>query len=383
MGRLNWMGCVLLLVLGARPALAVDDAGTARRLYGEAREAFGRGEHPQALRLLKEAYELERNPLYIYNVARVQEAMGDLAEAYGTFLRVAALEIVEAELRALAQGQANRLEPLTQKALVHFAPLDPGATLQLDDHLVADPAQDEAVAPGWHQLCAIYADRGWVDCWRRNLRAGHRLDLPGPRGPRGSLTWKPGEAVAVIRLDGVPLLIDWSRAWTIEVDAGSRPVEAVDPGGTKVALDVPVLSGQGGSLDGVIRRARLEALPRPEVTAWPWVTSGLGLAGAAIGVICLVRTRDIRQEVHTAGTDDAGNVNGLTQSEAKQRWDEAAAFEIGGGIALGVGLAALAAGIVWGSVEVVEANAFEKKLQGLSVWVAPQVGPGLSLGGRF
>lgn len=71
----------LLALLLVVPRLALAQAGDAQTRFAEGQAAYEAGDFPKALDRFLCAYRLSRSPELAYNVARVEERMGDSANA--------------------------------------------------------------------------------------------------------------------------------------------------------------------------------------------------------------------------------------------------------------------------------------------------------------
>lgn len=98
----------------ATTAAAQDESAEDRafRLFQESVEQYRQGRFEVAAELLEEAYELDADPVLIYNLARAYEGMGDFArsvEAYEQYLR----QVPEAPDRGAIEA---RLQTLRREA---------------------------------------------------------------------------------------------------------------------------------------------------------------------------------------------------------------------------------------------------------------------------
>jgi hypothetical protein len=136
-------------------------------------------------------------------------------------------------------------------------------------------------------------------------------------------------------------------------DALDRPMTLVAPSGTTAAGPLAV----GSRLD----------VPGPSV--WPWVTTGVGVAGLGAGVWLLMQAEADRAP---AETDAAGVALETTQAEDAARWDQANETAFQGSLLAGVGGALVLGGLTWWWLED----------DASPVAIAPTPG-GVIVGGRF
>lgn len=330
--------------------------------YEQAREAFAAECFEDALVLLDEAIEADPQPTYIYNRARVLDALGRFGEARRTFLRVTAIPDVEADLKRLALDQARTLKEAAETATLRFDGLAPGDLAQIDDRLIPRPKADQRLSPGEHQICVLRRGRITAACWRRSLPKGERTAWPFPgSAARGTLVL--ARPAASIRLDGALLLLDARRLGRLEVDAGTHELRIDDALGRRtVAVDVlpgKVLPVPEPSNDGA---AAGVTQPLESRGPWPWITVGTGVAVAAGGGTLLAITAG-------AKTPDPDQ----TQVDHQAAWGDAQTQWTVGLVLVGVGTAALVGGAVWALTGDDDSQA---------LWIAPAL-DGLAIGGTF
>jgi len=342
----------------------------AEQAYEKASQAFQRGEFAEAMKWLEAAMAIQPRPIYVYNIGRVEEAMGRLAAAHATFLRVQAMADVPAPLAKLAAQKAKRLTPLTERAVLVVSGLPAGARVQLDAALLRNPGQELAVDVGVHQLCVISRDERTVACQRADLPAGERTDWRPPTDDgRGALRWTPEPDAVGLELNGAVLLVDPQRLQRVSVDAGQHVVRVVRRSRT-APVQLTVFVG---------KETRIEVAPEPAVviserpSVWPWIVSGVGLATVGVGVGLFVAAGSER------GVEDVdGLVVETTQVAHRESWSRSADLDLAGAVLLGVGTTAIVAGLVGVLVDRPSASASIRS----AVWLG--VSPlGLTAGGRF
>ncbi len=103
------------------PAAQAPAPGTADDLSGQAIERFKARDYDAAARLFEQAYALDPNPNYLFNVGRVYEEKGDIRSAADYYQRFVKEPGVEIESRELA---LQRLRVL--RAILHETDPEPG-----------------------------------------------------------------------------------------------------------------------------------------------------------------------------------------------------------------------------------------------------------------
>lgn len=103
------------------PGAQAPAPGTAADLSGQAIERFKARDYDAAARLFEQAYALDPNPNYLFNVGRVYEEKGDIRSAVDYYQRFVKEPGVEIESRELA---LQRLRVL--RAILHETDPEPG-----------------------------------------------------------------------------------------------------------------------------------------------------------------------------------------------------------------------------------------------------------------
>lgn len=124
----------------AAPATGEVAPGTAADLSGQAIERFKARDYDAAARLFEQAYALDPNPNYLFNVGRVYEEKGDIRSAADYYQRFVKEPGVEIESRELA---LQRLRVL--RAILHETEPQPGQPAGATPGPTADAGQP---APG-------------------------------------------------------------------------------------------------------------------------------------------------------------------------------------------------------------------------------------------
>ena len=364
--------CTLLYAQSptAGSTLSADEA------YLKARKHYGTGDFVQALEWLKYANRKEPRAIFVFNMARIQEAIGQLSEAYKTFLKVNARSDANEKIRGLCQAQAEALKPLLNKSVVRFKGLKPGTVVQIDDKMALDLSVDSELKPGSHQICFVEGGDG-MRCWRRELAAGVRSVWPPETnsGTRGDLVWTGMKGVKELKLNGATLLVDLKKLQTINVDVGRHTLEVKEKGGATKSVTIAVLPGSsklvleefGGGGEGQ-PTAPVAAKVEGDAGAMPWVVTGIGGAMVVGGAAMWAKSRSTRDDW-------------TTQDEHKAAWDQANSEEQMGFILGGVGLAAVAGGLTWWSMSQ-EAKA-AKTADGGPIYFGFSGIQAVHIGGRF
>jgi hypothetical protein len=349
------LACFVSLALAA-PSFAAPPKGA--DAGQKAKDAFNEGRYDDALRWLEAVYEQEPSPGVVYNMGRVREAAGRIRDAYETYLRVLALPGVDANMRRLAEAQAEQLKPLKDKAVLRLKGVPGGAVAQVDASAVAATSADLQLEPGEHQLCVTKADQSVVRCARRRLEAGLRTvwEWDEAAGPTGAVVWTPAERVTGLELAGHPLLVDLAKLKEVVVAVGQHQLRVLTEGGVEEHRLV-VAPGARLPMPGPPPEVSPEVDAAVAVVAagaggegpglWPWVVSGSGAAVAAGGVVLLLSAASDKDRVDGAGANERGNVDELSQAEAADIWEDARSKEKLGLGLVGVGAAAAVGGLVW------------------------------------
>jgi len=129
-------------VRAATQEAAAPAPGTAADLSGQAIERFKARDYDAAARLFEQAYALDPNPNYLFNVGRVYEEKGDIRSAVDYYQRFVKEPGVEIESRELA---LQRLRVL--RAILHETEPQPGEPAGAAPAPTAEPGPS-APAPG-------------------------------------------------------------------------------------------------------------------------------------------------------------------------------------------------------------------------------------------
>ena len=375
-------------------AAAEGEPESAEAAYSMAKDAFKAGDLVEALRLLELANDKEPRPLFIYNIGRVKASMGQIREAYETYLKVLALKDTDENLRNLTQAQADKLKDLIDKALLRITGASGGVTVQVGESLITEFAEDQELEPGKYRACAVLKGGKELRCIKLNLRAGRRTDWDVSRKAKASgriaLSKKLG--LTTLSLGGTPLLVDASKVRYIQIEAGRHLFKYGSKKG-EGEVTLQVLPGaklpwkEGGAKTEGSSRAKVssQAAPSSGPGPWPWVLSGMGAAMGGAGAF-----------LASAGSSEQSDMEAECNASTDQQacfanWDQdrydSAGSKIDTGVVLaGVGGACVVGGIVWWFMTKDQAVAPKKSAQRgefLQWWIQPNPRGGLSAVGRF
>ena len=329
---------------------------TAEEALKKARTLYGTGDFEGSLQWLEYANNKEPKAIIVYNIGRVQEKLGRLADAHNTFLRVTALSDVDEKIRGLSQAQAEKLKPFIDKTVLHFPKLKAGSMVQVDEKMILDLTVDAEIKPGSHQICVLDPTGKNLSCWRRKLAAGIRIPWPPKTASttRGTLVWKGVKGASELYMNGHPLLVDLSRLENIKVDVGRHELIMADTNGKKKKATVAVLSrgkkklraafknpssASKGSA-GTAGRSKNQSGP---TNIWPWVVTGTGVVLGGAGASFMAKSSTTRDD-----WDRKGCIATSTCQKAKEDAFNAANSEAQMGYILaGAGALTIAGGITW------------------------------------
>lgn len=337
----------LSLLVCAAPAAAEEASEVSEvseiEAYQRARAAFTKEDYPEALQWLRHANALSPKAEYVYNMGRSLEEMGRLREAHDQFLLVKAQPDVSEDLKRLAQARVEALAPLRDRALLRWGTLGPGATAQIDAELIADATGERPLKAGRHQICVLSDAGARLRCWRRDLRAGFRADVP-LSGARATIVWPAGADAKSLTLGGHRMLVDPAALKTIEVDPGSHQlgVELASGQARQIALSL---------LPDATHRLSLDAEEKPEGGGGPgpagWIVGGVGVAAMGVGVALMLDAESQRVGLEDDLVRDAdGVIISTTQVADAQAFEDADDQTLVGGVLMGAGAALALTGVI-------------------------------------
>jgi tetratricopeptide (TPR) repeat protein len=132
------MGVIFWLLLLLVPVAQAQDE--ARTLYANGKMLFDEGNYERALEAWAKAYELSEKPVLLYNIALVQEKLGDLVAAIDTLERY--------RIYAPQEDQAALVQKIEElKAQLAATAVSEPEPIVLEPEPEAPPATQEAAAP--------------------------------------------------------------------------------------------------------------------------------------------------------------------------------------------------------------------------------------------
>ena len=366
----------IVALLWAFSAGGAEPPGEAAEIYTRALAAFKLGHHDEALKELDAAFQASPRPVYVYNMGRVLEAMGRLRDAHQAYLRVGAIPGADAEIKALARSAADALAPFALRVVVRLAEVPPGSVAQIDGVLVANVAVDMDFPAGTRLLCVTTQRGRRLACRRRSLPVGVRTTwpLPDPPDSRAVVAWTGLPGATVLKLDGIRLIVDLGKLTEIELDVGHHDLELATADGSIRTGAIDLVAGPVRSVAEAFPKPKVAPVDAPVVvelatapgaSPWPWVTVGTGVAVTGVGVGLLIWASGQRTDAKD-----------LMQVEASAEFDAAKDKTIGGAVAVGIGSAAIAGGLIWWLVDRPQATA-------TSLWIAPGTDTSVLVGGTF
>jgi tetratricopeptide (TPR) repeat protein len=135
--------CVIALCLGSTSALAANPKATA--LAKDADRFYKDNKYREAAETLKQAYELEPNPLYLYNIARAWDQAGEVEQAMESYRAYTgqAADLTQPELVKKANLAMDRLRTLMAKGEADKKVQDAERKRLEDDRKKAEDRADE------------------------------------------------------------------------------------------------------------------------------------------------------------------------------------------------------------------------------------------------
>ncbi len=308
------------------------------------------GDLELALSLERQAKAVAPSPVYMFQIARILEAMGELQEAWEMYVIASANigpESENEELRRLAADGAARLEPVRQLAQFVFGTLPTQTLVQVDGVFVADGDEPFAVPAGPPPAGCVVRPRRRATGLHRRATVGRRTTVALPDDTANMAAVRVPEHNGDERLfvDGASLLASLDEIDLISVEPGRHTFGLAQPSG---ALDTATHE----LLPGEIRV--VEPSPVPRVTApvragdstGGWVTTTVGGALSVVGLALIGAAALERDTVRSAEVRD-GVIVGMRQTDALSRLESADTLD-SWGLGLGVtGVALASVGVVW------------------------------------
>ncbi|MEM9189565.1 MAG: CDC27 family protein [Myxococcota bacterium] len=171
---LLWIGLMSSSVAAQdRPPEEIDDPG---RAFDQAVLAFDDGDFDRALGLFRRAYEILPHPDVAYNMARCLERLGRYREARDTFVSVAEVPELPAEVQATAGERARELN--RRLARLSTGSWPDGTELRVDGELRCRAPCEPEVDPGPRVVTLRRGDE--EQTFRLELERGAWLELEAP-----------------------------------------------------------------------------------------------------------------------------------------------------------------------------------------------------------
>lgn len=187
---LRWMAPALALLLWASPGLAQDEA---RALFERGVSAFDGGDLGEAEVLFRRSLEIRRSGAAAFNLARVLERTGRLAEATLLFREVLTMPGVPPEIGAQVGESLARVAPRLSHLTIR-GPAD--AEARVDGERVPI-GEDVVLDPGQHSLLVQHRGATVLD-ETLSLAAGERRTVEAAPSPSAAaatvLATAPAEA---------------------------------------------------------------------------------------------------------------------------------------------------------------------------------------------
>jgi serine/threonine-protein kinase len=284
-------------------ATGVSDATAAEALSVAAADLLAQGETVNACFKYRESVALDASPVRYLALATCWERAGRTASAWEAYRRAG-------ELAALGQSEYG---PTAHEGEARLS----SQLTRLEVDTPADAAATELVVDldGAHLAPALYGVPVPVD------PGVHHLTAAAPGHQTWSLELTLPANAGTTRL-GVPSMPSVARA--AQVDASPLPIAAREP----------APSPAGSSVDpGALR-------PGQTQRTVGLVLGGAGVATIGTGVVFAVMAANARAAL------DAKCFQSICSASGKKEYDEAKRDAVLGNVALGVGVASLASGIV-------------------------------------
>lgn len=150
------VGLVGAVALQSRPALAQNEAATARTLFNEARALASKGQYDDACPKFEESFKLRPGEGTRFNLADCWEHVGKTASAWAEYLEVASSAKVAGrkDREQLARKRADALEPRLSKLVIRVPADEAGIIVKRDGNPVGESTWGTPVPidPGNHTI---------------------------------------------------------------------------------------------------------------------------------------------------------------------------------------------------------------------------------------
>jgi len=327
------LACTAGPLLASNPSHAQDAAelSQARAKFQQALELKQAGNWPAALRLLREVGQVRMTPQVRYHIATCEEKLGKLVAALGGYeLALADADQVHPDFIAEVQASIEDLRGRIPKLLIERGSGGEAAIIELDGVALGSSSigVDVPVDPGPHTLSA---------------RA------PGRRPFSETITIAEEETLTVsVSLESLES----------DAPAPALPADPADPGA-----------------DGA----------EPRYGVLPYVLGGVGAAGViASGVFFVLHKNSVGGLEDRCPNHDCSALPATERERARGDYDTARTQEVVMWTTLGVGAAALGAGVALYLLDRSPTRELVQLPRGLALRPeAPQAQAGLSLVGTF
>ncbi len=314
-------------------AQAVPDDDVRGRLIGEGLQAASAGDHARAIALFNQAGRIEMRPGLRAALAQQHAALGHQREA------------CDLATRAVDEARGDLARPENGRALQ------------------AGAAVASTACPQVGRVHLVFP----MEAWRGAgvTVQGRALD---PSGEEASVAVDPGEApVQVLAPDGRSFRMD------VTVRAGeTAEVRVVLLRPAAIVRPEPVVTTPVVRPEPVVTTSDVPAPERPAREgpgAGPWILGGAGaLSLALMGVFYGIETSAL------ASCNVQGNLAYCLPSSVDTVRSNTSTWAMAGNVALGLGLAGIAGGVIWWVAGV------KSEQEPVTVGLNPQ---GFTVGGRF
>jgi len=315
-----------------------------KAVMAEAIAARDAGDLERTLALLREAHALQPRPELQNNIGKILEELGRYAEAAEAYTVVVDDRAADEKLRALDAARLRVVRPKSRLCWLFVSSAAEARRVLVDGD---QPEIGEAeYSPEFHFFEMRSQARGEVSVMVRTLPRGRRVAVADV--VKGSLSAQARLHFAGltsppkgVRIDGYRVRAPMADAKVIYVEPGRRFVEVELAEGPWIRREVELVAGQ--PIDVV---EWLEVDAAAGVSPWSALLIGAGAGAAAAGGTLLSIASSERSRVTGAEQLD-GRVVGLSHAEALTIEERADDRATAGAVLLGVGSAALTAGLVW------------------------------------
>lgn len=350
--RWTWIPTLaaVLVTAVAFPARSETARDKATRLARAAAVLVEEGKYDDALALFEKAYQLDPVPILLGHMGKVYEKKGNLPKAREMYERFVATETDPERLakgRELLEGLSDRMpgrlvvtaSPAGAEVRVDGRPVAAGTAVELrrGTHEVEvslkghAPAKRAAeVTPGGETRLAVQL-----------LPLPGRVEVRGPAGARVTVNGRDAKTLPLDRpyvvppgLHVVEVAAEGFEKWVKTVEV--KPNTTV---GVEAVLAAPPPRPGPASGDVIRKAAEVRSSP------WPWVCIGTGAAALATGGVMSGLAYHERGKV--SGASREGDVvTSMDMTEAASHRSKARTYDKVSYAMYGVGVAAVAAGVI-------------------------------------